>query len=215
MESQVKNLGQFAVLSGLPELAFAQKAPRQVLRDEDCYALWDKYAMPENIRRHSRLVAHIAQILAELAMQRHFPVVAEEVRCSALLHDLGKSYSLRFGGSHSMLGAGWVVGETHCYGIAKGVMHHVNWPWPVREDASICQLPILVMYADKRVSHDQGVTLAERFQDLEQRYGISSEAKASLAASFEQILEIERILAKVLGWEDLHAYSFNSRRLVY
>ena len=206
---------KFTALEGLPELSFDSPEMKRPLSDDDCYALWDKYAVPENIRRHSRLVAHIAQILAELALQRNIKLSIDEIRASALLHDLGKAYSLMYGGAHAALGAAWVAGETRNYTVAQGVLHHVYWPWKVREDASACQLPILVLYADKRVKHDQCVTLTERFQDLQVRYGTSDDARATIQSSLEQITAIETILSKVLGWEDLDAYSFTSRGMVY
>ena len=58
MGTSEKRLG-FVPLEGLPELSFPQQLSNQdvILRDDDCYALWDRYAMPENIRRHSRFVA--------------------------------------------------------------------------------------------------------------------------------------------------------------
>ncbi len=209
----MKKTATFVPLDGLPECTFPP-ANDHGLRDEDCYALWEKYAMPENIRRHSRLVAHIAQILAELAVQKGVRLSIADVRASALLHDLGKLYSILYGGSHAQLGAAWVVAETRNYGIAQGVFHHVHWPWPVRVEASICSLPLLVLYADKRVRHDQEVTIEARFQDLQVRYGVNQDARASIKASFGQIRAIEEALSTFLGWEGLDAYSFTCRGMV-
>ncbi|MBQ7456885.1 MAG: phosphohydrolase [Desulfovibrio sp.] len=214
MGTSEKRLG-FVPLEGLPELSFPQQPSNQdvILRDDDCYALWDRYAMPENIRRHSRFVAHIAQILAELAIQKHAKISIADVRASALLHDLGKYYSLQYGGSHAQIGGAWVVAETRNYAIAQGVIHHVHWPWPIRDDVSICQLPLLVLYADKRVQHDEAVTVAGRYQDLQVRYGVNQEARASIKRSFTQIQAIEQALAKVLGWDDLDTYAFSCNDL--
>ncbi len=205
---------KFLAQTEIPEISFSSVSQSDEIRDDDCFALWDKYAMPDNIRRHSKLVAHIAQNLAELAVQKNAKISIANVRASALLHDLGKLYSLKYGGSHAQIGAGWVVSETRNYSVAQGVIHHVNWPWPIREDVSICQLPLLVLYADKRVRHDQQVTLEERFQDLLVRYGVNQDARAYIRTSLEQIRAIERALSTYLGWECLDAYTFTCRGLV-
>ena len=213
----MKQFSKFVPLDGIPYIAQNAASNTQSqyeIRDEDCFALWDKYAMPDNIRRHSLFVAQIAQTLAELALQKNVRLSIAQVRASALLHDLGKFYSLQYGGSHAQIGASWVVAETRNYQIAQGVIHHVHWPWDVPEDASICQIPLLVLYSDKRVKHDTAVTLEERCKDLQVRYGVNQEARASIKASFVQFRAIEKTLSKFLGWECLDAYSFTCRGLV-
>ena len=137
--------------------------------DAACFALWDKYAMLPNIRRHSLLVAHIATALAREAEALGLPVRAAQVRASALLHDIAKTYCVRYGGSHAQVGAAWTVAETGNYAVAQGVMLHVWWPWSLPQGTDICALPFFVMYADKRVRHDACVTLEERYDDLLQR----------------------------------------------
>ena len=111
-------------MSGLPELpglATAASAPPP--DDEACFALWRKYDMLPNVRRHSRLVAHIATLLARRAAEKGVAVHVPEVRASALLHDLAKTYCLRHGGSHAQLGGAWAVAETRNYALAQGVRH--------------------------------------------------------------------------------------------
>ena len=56
-----------ADLPPLPSLCRAG-AQRPVPNDAACFALWDKYAMLPNIRRHSLLVAHVATVLAQRAV---------------------------------------------------------------------------------------------------------------------------------------------------
>jgi len=90
-------------------------------------------------------------------------------------------------------------------------MHHVYWPWPLRED--VCALPILVLYADKRTQHADFVTLEERFADLAVRYGIHEQARQGIELSRRQSVSIERALSARLGVE-LDAYTPNSGRLV-
>ncbi|MDO5484515.1 MAG: HDIG domain-containing protein, partial [Desulfovibrionaceae bacterium] len=126
--------------------------------DAACFALWRKYEMLPNVERHSLLVAHIATRLASRAYALGHAIDVPEVRASALLHDIAKSYCVRHGGSHAMLGAAWMVHETGNYNLARGVMLHVHWPWEVPQGPGICTLPFFVIYADKRVRHDACVS---------------------------------------------------------
>ena len=204
-------------LSGLPELPglrTAASAPSPPSPDDEaCFALWRKYAMLPNVQRHSRLVAHIATALARRAVEKGFAVNVPEVRASALLHDIAKTYCLRHGGSHALLGGAWAVAETRNYTLAQGVMLHVHWPWPLPEGAGICALPFFVIYADKRVRHDACVPLEERYEDLLTRYGRTEAAREGIRCSYEQGKTIERDLSAQLGWA-LHEDSFDCGRLV-
>ena len=128
-------------------------------------ALWDKYGMLDNIRAHSRLVAHIATELARRparpASRSMWPLCA-----SAMLHDIAKTYSVLHGGSHAQLGASWVVAETRNHALAQGVLLHVHWPWavPEREPGRLFSIRFFVIHADKRVKHDQCVPLRQRYE---------------------------------------------------
>ena len=198
-------------LTRLPPLDFPP-CGRAAPSEEGCRALWDKYDMPEHIRAHSEQVARFSVILAELAAGRGCAVQVEEVRACGLLHDIAKSYTLRYGGSHAQLGAAWALAETGHAGIAQGILHHVYWPWPLREE-TLCTLPILVLYADKRTRHADFVTLEERFADLEVRYGLHEQARQGIETSRRQAVSIERALSARLGMK-LDAYTPDSGRLV-
>lgn len=200
-------LASMASLSSLSPSSSALPIPS----DDECFALWDKYCMLEHIRAHSLRVAELAEALALRAVECGHDVCAPAVRASALLHDIAKTYTITHGGSHAQIGASWVILETGNHELARGVMMHVHWPWPLPE--SVCSLPFFVIYADKRIMHDQCVTLEERFDDLLVRYGISETAKASIRESHHQGQLLERAFAAQLRL-DLHAYTLDSGRLV-
>ncbi len=185
-------------LTGIPELAFAPRRCAQVPDDETCMRLWDKYDMFDNVRAHSHVVAEVATALASHAAGRGLPVNVPEVRASAMLHDIAKTWCLRHGGGHAQIGAAWVVQETHNQAIARGVFHHVYWPWelPADDAARMCSLPFLVMYADKRCRHDEFVTLEERFDDLYERYGDTERHREGIRASYMQAKAVEMALSR-------------------
>lgn len=181
--------------------------------EAECLALWDKYLMRPNIRLHSRLVADIAAALAEIGEKKSLPVDAAAVRAAGMLHDIAKTWCIEHKGAHAIIGASWALMETRRYDIAQGVLLHVHWPWQLPKGHRICCLPILTLYADKRARHDQCVTLAERFEDLQIRYGKTEEARAGIQISFEQAKIIEAELSTLLGL-DLNEYTLDSGRLV-
>lgn len=184
--------------------------------DETCFALWEKYGMLANVRAHSLLVAHIATELARRAVAAGRPVHVGAVRAAALLHDLAKSYCIRHGGSHAILGASWVMAETRNPLIAQGVLLHVHWPWavPARDPDRLCSLPFFVIYADKRSMHDRCVSLKERFYDLLDRYGGTEKARSGITDSYRQATILESALEAHLGCH-LHEDTFDSGRLVH
>lgn len=210
-------------LDDLPPISFAAPNPADpktawpVPDASACRALWDRYAMPEHIRAHSSMVADMAMALARTALDNgiggiggiggadgpdgagdahlHLP----SVLASALLHDIAKDYTIRFGGNHAQLGGAWTLYETGNPRIAQGVMHHVHWPWRVDVTVQEWLMPLIIIYADKRVKHDRLVTLEERFDDLVERYGRTERIRDRIRESHEQAVEIEQALSARLG----------------
>lgn len=185
----------------LPPISFAPSHAWPVPDAAACHALWDRYAMPDHIRAHSSMVAEMAMALARAAMATrtgadlHLP----SVLASALLHDIAKAYTIRHGGNHAQLGGAWTLHETGNPHIAQGVMHHVHWPWRVDVTVTEWFLPLIIIYADKRVKHDRLVTLEERFDDLVERYGRTERIRERIRESHEQAVDIERALSERLG----------------
>ena len=179
--------------------------------DAQCRLLWDAYGMLPNIRAHSELVACLATALAELARAAGLAVDVAEVRAAALLHDLAKTYTIRHGGNHCQLGAAWVQEITGNPALAQGVLCHVHWPREI--DLAADFLPLALIYSDKRVKHNQIVTLEARFDDLLVRYGTTDYIRGRIRESFQQAEAIERALAATLGI-DIHENTFGCGRLV-
>ena len=179
--------------------------------DEECQRLWDAHDMLPNIREHSRLVACMATALAHLAQAAGLAVNVAEVRAAALLHDLAKTYTISHGGNHCQLGAAWVQELTGNPALAQGVLWHVSWPHPL--DLRTDFLPLTLIYSDKRVKHNQIVTLETRFDDLLERYGTTDYIRTRIHKSFQQAAAIERALAETVGL-DIHESTFGCGRLV-
>ncbi|MDL2268292.1 HD domain-containing protein, partial [Desulfovibrio sp. OttesenSCG-928-G15] len=106
--------GPSAARTPLPLAVAARANPKTLLipREEDCFALWDRYAMLDNIREHSKKVAGLALALANAAKEKGFAVCPEAVYAAGLLHDLAKTYTIQHNGHHAQLGGAWVMRET-------------------------------------------------------------------------------------------------------
>lgn len=201
------------LVSNLPPLSFVRNPDWAVPNREECRALWDKYSMPEHIRAHSAKVAGFAACIAEHLAEQGVEIHVPSVLASGLLHDLGKYYTITHGGSHGQVGSAWVVNETRNPLIAQGVLHHARWPWKVDESTDSWLLPYCIIYADRRVRHDEVVTPEERYSDLLDRYGITEGAKDRIRMSHEQGLLIEAALSRRIKVQ-LHEHTFDSGRLV-
>jgi putative nucleotidyltransferase with HDIG domain len=176
-----------------------------------CRALWKQRAMLPNVARHSIQVARFARALAERAAALGKGDVCALTLASGLLHDIAKSYTVRYGGSHAQLGASWVMTHTGNMRIAQAVLHHVWWPWAFPEN--LTSPVFFVLYADKRVMHDQFVDLKTRYRDLLERYGTNAAAQEAITAGNTHAENLERALSAHLEI-DLHACTLAGGRLV-
>lgn len=199
--------------ASLPRIVFERDPEWRTPSEDECFALWDKYFVPEHIRAHSRMVSAFAVAVAEALESTGAVVHLPSVRACGLLHDLGKFYTIQNGGSHGQIGGAWVLNETRSPHIAQGVLHHVRWMWEIDETIDAWLLSYCIIYADKRVMHDAVVTLEERYVDLVARYGHTEEAKTRIAGAHRQGIAIEAALSRRAGIA-LHEYSFDSGRLV-
>ncbi|MDL2216568.1 HDIG domain-containing protein [Desulfovibrio sp. OttesenSCG-928-M14] len=165
---------------------------------EDCHALWDRYHMLDNIRSHSTKVADMAHALTMKALSGGAALNPDAARAAGLLHDLGKTYTIKHGGNHAQLGASWVMRETGNARIARAVMFHVYWPFVERFDDDFFMV-MAIIYADKRTRHDSYVSLGERFDDLVERYAVNEYIRERIILSHAQGKRIEAALSRRLG----------------
>ncbi len=164
--------------------------------DGACTALWDRYGMLPNIRKHSLLVARVTTFLADRACALGLAVDRAEARASALLHDLAKTFTIRHGGNHSQLGAAWVMEHTGHARVAQGVAHHVYWPFEA--DLLAHFTPLAVLYGDNRVAHDAIVSMEDRFADLMDRYGKTELIRLRIQATLAQGRAVEALFSQLL-----------------
>ena len=133
----------------------------------ECLRLLERHEVPPHIRRHSEQVARVAHRLTEALREAGAELDGGLVQAAALLHDISKAACLQ-GGDHALEGAELLRALGHPE-VASLVARHVELgPWD--PGGRITEAEIL-NYSDKRVRHEEVVSLRERFEDLLERYG--------------------------------------------
>ncbi len=172
---------------------------------DTCIALMDEYAMLPNIRRHSLLVARIAELLSfQLNKKVAEDQVPDHALCinGALLHDIAKTPCLKVGCDHAATGA--EICQQHGYPeIAEIVAGHI-----ILQDFSQKRYQQghflaqeVVYYADKRVRHDSIVSLAERLEYIIENYGNNDKRiQGLIRENFKKCAQLEKNLFSFLNF---------------
>jgi len=124
--------------------------------------------MLPNIREHSVVVARIAAFLTQSLSAVGVKLSLDMAIAGALLHDIGKTACLNKPENHARLGREICLAENFD-GIGDIVGEHVilkNYSPDMELDEKV-----VVYYADKRVNHDQVVSLDERLAYIIRQYG--------------------------------------------
>lgn len=160
----------------------------------------DKYAMLDNIRRHSLIVTRVAEtIVASLDLGGTSDIVAPDlnmVRAGALLHDIAKTRCLDGGCRHAE--EGQLICEEHGYpDIGIIVREHVFLSsfTPDRYKQGAFPAREIVYYSDKRVRHEEIVSLDQRLDYIIERYGDGSDSvEQRIRNNFRSCLELEEYI---------------------
>ena len=161
---------------------------------EECFRLIHKMEMMDHIIDHSIMVSNVAVCLC-----RFFKKCPDiDIKCvisAALLHDITKTRSFTTGEIHSETG-GILLTDLGYPEIGDIIRQHVTL------DACLKNAPIteseIVNYADKRVLHDQVVSLEKRLEYIKARYGTKPEFKCRVKPMWENALALEKKLFKQL-----------------
>lgn len=179
---------------------------KQPIPDIDrCLELMETFSMWENIRRHSFMVARVAELIHRQlsAAGRAASIPQREiVVAGALLHDIAKSKCLEDGCRHAEVGA-LLCEELGYADISEIVANHVILGdfAPDRYLKGEFNAIELVFYADKRVKHDEVVTLDERLEYILEKYANHSQRNETLIyKNFEKCRTLEQHLFTCLDF---------------
>lgn len=161
---------------------------------ETCLRLMDEYAMLDNIREHSIVVARIADLLARRLVDVGESLDLKKVIAAALLHDIAKTSCLKNGKNHAEEGMKICLRE-HLEEIAPIVGEHVVLKTYLVDDRF--SEKEIVYYADKRVNHHSVVSLDERVRYILDRYGTEG-LRQRIESNFALCKRIEAALFRLL-----------------
>jgi putative nucleotidyltransferase with HDIG domain len=158
----------------------------------------DKYEMLDHIKAHSLAVAKVAHFLSRTLLDAGIDISLEKATAGALMHDIGKTASLKSGQDHTAIGR-QICLENDFYEIAEIVGEHVrlknynlNGRFSEKE---------IVFYSDKRVNHDTIVSLEDRLAYILKRYGKNHEELCNaIKANFGLCKEVETKLFNKLNF---------------
>ena len=144
--------------------------------------------MRPNIVAHSIQVMYVSLAITD-NLSNGVAINRDLVIAAALLHDITKTRSLETSERHDITG-GKLLREMGFKSIAEIVEQHVVFqnlnPQGMLEEREI------IYYADKRVMHDEIVTIDERVHDLLQRYGNTEQIENIILQNKNLILAVER-----------------------
>jgi putative nucleotidyltransferase with HDIG domain len=164
----------------------------------------EEYAMLPNIRRHSVTVAWTAlEIIdgfgAAGTLTGETPA-RDLVIAGALLHDIAKTPCLEDGGDHARRGAE-ICRELGYPEIAVIVAEHVvlGDHDPGRYRQGIFSATEIIYYADKRVRHEEIVTLEERLEYILEHYGMNDPVMhGRIRKNFDKCVQLEHFIFSFL-----------------
>jgi uncharacterized protein len=171
--------------------------PGAIPDEKECYALLQKHGTPEHIIAHSQKVWELGRLLGENLVKHDHTVDLDLLCASCLLHDIGKYPCILDGAGYHDVRGEMILEQEGFPEVARIVVQHVVLRGP--KDAPIREEHIL-FYSDKRVVHDELVSLDDRFVYLEQTYGKSPLAIERLMHMKEETIRLEKEIFLLLDF---------------
>ena len=167
---------------------------------KECYEIMKGRMLP-NIKEHSEQVLKVAMAILE-NLKPDLKIDKSLVAAASLLHDITKTRSLSTKEEHDTTG-GLLLRELGFPNVAEIIEEHVELNH-YDLNAELTEKEI-VFYADKRVTHNQIVTIEERISDLIVRYGKTEKIRQRILKNKNSILKIE---------EKINHYMINNINIV-
>jgi len=165
----------------------------------DCLDLMEQYHMLPNIKDHSIMVAKVAEIITNDLIAAGQELSLEMVIAGALLHDIGKTACLDNDDDHAARGLDICLAH-NLETIADIVAEHVILKNYAPENGF--REKEIVYYADKRVNHDQVVSLEERLAYILERYGMNNEVRCrAIRKNYARCRDLEKRMFSLLAFE--------------
>jgi putative nucleotidyltransferase with HDIG domain len=173
--------------------------PLKIPNVKECLDLMEQYHMLPNIKEHSIVVTRVAEIITSSLITVGQKLSLDKVIAGALLHDIGKTACLDNEYDHAAKGT--EICRAHkLEPIADIVEEHIilrNYS----PGNNLAEKEI-VYYADKRVNHDQVVSLEERLVYILERYGLDNVVRRqAIKRNYALCQELEKKIFSLLPFE--------------
>ncbi len=168
--------------------------------------MMEQFGMYENIKAHSFKVAQVAEtIWSGLDKSPHPTSLPDKqlIISGALLHDIAKTPCLEQGCRHSELGEEICL-EYNYSEVAEIVKQHVMLAEydSERNQQGIFKAKEIVFYSDKRVMHDQVVSLEDRLEYIIENYSHGKKIIAQqIQENFKVALDLEQSIFSKLQYQ--------------
>jgi putative nucleotidyltransferase with HDIG domain len=169
---------------------------------KECYHLMFKMNMMDHIVVHSMQVCRVATLLARNLIDEGLQLNFDLIQAAALLHDITKTRSFKTEENHAETG-GQYLADMGFADVGNLVRQHVRLDeYP--ETVSLGEAEI-INYADKRVLHEEVVSLDKRLDYILERYAKIPEHRQRFFRIWEKTIEIEDTIFGFLSFspEDL------------
>lgn len=169
---------------------------KRIPNEDECLDIMKKCDMMSHIIDHSIQVKNVSMAIFDNLIDKKI-ISREKIIAGALLHDIAKSKCIREKTrGHDKLG-GDMLREKGLDIIAPIVESHIFFD-DFDFDGSLQEREI-IFYADKRVMHDQIVTIEARVKDLVDRYGTNNEIISMIIENKKFVYTIEKKIQRFLN----------------
>jgi len=170
---------------------------------KECYGLIQEMGMMGHIVDHSEQVCRVAVCLADNLDREGIHLNFALIKAAALLHDITKTRSFSTNENHAETG-GRLLQERGFSEVGHIIAQHVR----LDTNAVLSNSPVeaeIVNYADKRVLHDQIVSLTDRMAYILDRYADNEESRERILGLWNKSKDLERRIFSYLPFvpEDL------------
>ena len=151
--------------------------------------------MLEHIVAHSLQVCRVGMCLVDFLEKHGICLDGELVQAATLLHDITKTRSFKTEENHALTGCQHLTGLGFPE-VGDLVRQHVRLD-DYSEPENLTEA-VIINYADKRVLHDQIVSLDERMSYIMERYGREPEHQHRIRLLWEKTKDIEKQIFSTL-----------------
>lgn len=179
------------------------------MTDEIVEKLYEKYKTPKHVTEHCQKVAYVADKIAGAYDEKGVDLDRENLRYACLLHDVLRIIDFHAGSEYLEMqnklkekypnmdhsqAAYEMLDEIGEHVIAKIIKKHEFEGIVVSENQPFTLEEKIMTYSDKRVLHEDIVSISDRFEDGKRRYNPNNENQEREQQIYDVYFQLEKEL---------------------